>query len=150
LAASVAAALAAAAAPIADELERQVAEEEALGLHPGAQEGTHRPLVVTELDPMLDGREGETAAASTPETPHDPINAHRFARLVAAELKAGLLPDDARASALAALGERDAAAAAIFLPPPPPMTRSRFLAHVHRLTATLADAQEGSDNQEAA
>jgi intracellular multiplication protein IcmO len=125
--------LAAAAKPIAEELARALAEDALSGTAAAPISGR----VVTELDPMLDGREGERAHPSGPQTPRDPINAGRLALHTAIELQAGASRDDARANARAAIGERDAAAAAIILPAPPAMEPDVFGSHVRRVTAAL-------------
>ena len=120
---------------IAAEMDRGRAEDAALASVAGA------PLrVVTELDAMLDGREGERPVPSDPEAPHDPIDAQVFALHVATEMAAGASRAEARARALAAMGEWDAAVAAITLPTPPPMAADLFASHVRRLTGALRAA----------
>jgi len=93
---------------------------------------------------MLDGREGERPVPADPEAPQDPIDAQLFALHVATEMAAGASRADARASALAAMGERDAAAAAITLPTPPAMEPALFAAHVRRLNGALRAASRAA------
>ena len=145
---AVAAGLEAAAPRIAAELERWAEEDRAAG--PATSPAS--PAVVTELDPMLDGREGEPAASAPRETPRDPIDARRFARYVAAEIGSGCSREDARRNALATMGERDAAAAGIDLQARPAMDAAAFLAHVRRLAYALssADGSSGKGRREAA
>jgi intracellular multiplication protein IcmO len=124
---------------IVAEMDRGHAEDAALAAVGG------EPLrVVTELDAMLDGREGERPVPADPEAPQDPIDAQLFALHVATEMAAGASRADARASALAAMGERDAAAAAITLPTPPAMEPALFAAHVRRLNGALRAASRAA------
>jgi intracellular multiplication protein IcmO len=143
----VAAGLSVAAGPIAAELERHAAE---VAVAAPARPPTQ--AVVTELDPMLDGREGTPPDTARSPAPSDPINVRCFALLAAAELRASASQDQARAQALATMGARDAAAAAILLPEPPATEPAAFVAYVRRLTdmllrqsgtAVLTSAEDG-------
>ncbi len=94
---------------------------------------------VTEFTPMLD-----VAAAAPPldagpaRRPQEPVDADLLSRLIAIEVAAGASKPMARASAKAALGERDAALAAIVLPTPPPMRAPELHERLQRLGTQLA------------
>ena len=96
---------------------------------------------------MLDGREGERPVPSDPGAPRDPVDAQLFALHVATEMATGASREQARASALAAIGERDAAAAAIAVPTPPAMDPALFGAHLRRLTGALRAASRAAQPQ---
>jgi len=91
---------------------------------------------VTEFTPMLD-----VTAARPPMAPghsgrpQEPVDAELLAALIAIEVAAGAPKPAARASAQAALGDRDAALAAITLPVPPPMSDGELRERVDRLCA---------------
>ena len=93
---------------------------------------------VTEFTPMLD-----IAASARPEDhgragkPREPVDGRLLADLAAIEVAAGAPKAAARASALAALGERDAALAGITLPVPPPLAAGELRERLERLNARL-------------
>ena len=134
--------LAAAATPIAEELARALAHDALAG--PPAVPASGPP--VTEVGPMIDGREGEQALPSDPEEPRDPISAKRFAFHAAIETQAGASREEARENALATMGEHDAASAAILLPAPPAMDADVFASHIHRLTGALDAVARAATN----
>ncbi len=101
--------------------------------------GTPPCQPVTELTPMLD----VTATQPPMEPghsgrPQEPVDAELLAALIAIEVAAGTPKPSARASAQAALGDRDAALAASSLPDPPLMPDGELRERVDRLCARFA------------
>ena len=94
---------------------------------------------VTEFTPMLD-RAADQLAINPGRSgrPQEPVDAELLAALIAIEVAAGSTKPAARASAQAALGDRDAALAAIVMPEPPPMPDGELCERVDRLQAWLA------------
>jgi len=94
---------------------------------------------VTEFTPMLDvTATARPLDAGPARRPQEPVDAELLSRLIAIEVAAGASKPMARASAQAALGERDAALAAITLPVPPPMPAAELHDRLERLAAQLA------------
>ena len=92
-------------------------------------------LDVTAARPSMDpGHSGR---------PHEPVDAELLAALIAIEVAAGASKPAARASAQAALGDRDAALAAITLPVPPPMPDGELRERLERLAAQLEASSQG-------
>jgi len=91
---------------------------------------------VTEFTPMLDVTATARPLAADPaRRPQEPVDAELLSRLIAIEVAAGASKPMARASAQAALGERDAALAAVTLPVPPPMPAAELHERLERLRA---------------
>jgi len=94
---------------------------------------------VTEFTPMLDLAADQLAIdPGRSGRPQEPVDAELLAALIAIEVAAGAPKPAARASAQAALGDRDAALAAIVMPEPPPMSDGELCERVNRLQAWLA------------
>ena len=97
----------------------------------------------------------DVAAAQPPMDPghsgrlQEPVDAQLLSTLIAIEVAAGTPKILARASAQAALGDRDAALAAISLPAPPPMSDGELRERVDRLCArfTSLGFAEAPDNE---
>ncbi len=85
--------------------------------------------VAATQPPMDPGRSGR---------PQEPVDAQLLSALIAIEVAAGTPKPSARASAQAALGDRDAALAAISLPAPPPMWDGELRERVDGLCARFA------------
>lgn len=137
--------LAAAERPIVGELKLIQAEDSVMATVLGTASDHSPPSpLVTEVSVMIDGREGETAEDGDPEQPHDPISAQRFAQFVAIEQLAGASKEQARALALTAMGEQDAASAAIVMPVPPAMDAATLASCLRNLTKELRNAAEAA------
>ena len=94
---------------------------------------------ITEFTPMLDVTATTRPADPGPAArPQEPIDAELLSQLIAIEVAAGASKPMARASAQAALGDRDAALAAIVLPVPPPMQAGELHERLERLHAQFA------------
>lgn len=94
---------------------------------------------VTEFTPMLDiATEARPPAPARPDRPREPVDARLRADLVAIEVAAGAPKVAALASALATLGDGDAALSAITWPEPPPMQEGELRERIERLNAQLA------------
>ena len=132
--------LAAAEGAIVGELRLMATEDGAMEAlsGPGRAEAASPP--VTEVAPMIVGREGERADSLDPQKPNDPISSQRFAQFVAIERLAGASKPDARSRALAAMGEYDAAAAALVLPTAPAMDAAALASCLRNFNATLRAA----------
>lgn len=105
---------------------------------PPSAAGTGRP--VTEFTPMLDVVAVAPPQAATPAPkPREPVDDKLLKALIGIEAAAGAPKARARASALAALGARDAALAAIQLPDSPRAAVAGVQDRVERLTARIDD-----------
>ncbi len=94
---------------------------------------------VTEFTPMLDVTATTLSTNPGPAArPQQPVDAELLSQLIAIEVAAGASKPMARASAQAALGDRDAALAAIVLPVPPPMQAGELRERLERLVAQFA------------
>lgn len=94
---------------------------------------------VTEFTPMLDiATEATPPAPARPDRPREPVDARLRADLIAIEVAAGAPKVAALASALATLGDRDAALAGITWPEPPPMQEGELREQIDRLNTQLA------------
>lgn len=137
--------LAAAEQAIVEELRLIAAEDGAItAVTAPSSPGTPSPAPVTEVTPMIVGREGEQASIGDPQKPHDPISTQRFAQFAAVEQMAGASKLDARSRALAAMGEYDAAAAALAMPVPPAMDAETLASCLRSLIAALRSAADAS------
>ena len=102
--------------------------------------GAPAPVPVTEVNVMIDGRQGEAADGRGPKKPADPISTQRYAQFVAVERLVGGSVEQVRDRALAAMGEQDAAAAALVMPAPPAMEPEALAACLRSLTSALRNA----------
>jgi len=106
---------------------------------------------VTEFTPMLDITAAMRRVDPGPAArPQGPIDTELLSQLIAIEVAAGASKPMARASAQAALGDRDAALAAIVLPVPPPMKPAELherLERLHNQLAALGLAAKPEDGQ---